>query len=197
MAGPVIAAAGFALLALPGIGGSYWTTFFPGMAVLGLGMAVSVAPLTTTMMGAVPDHFAGAASGINNAVARLAGMLAVAILGTMAVGMFGAALERRLVMSRVSPDIRHALLQEVPKLAEARVPEAVAPELRATLDQAVAESFVSSFRAVMLAATAVAVLSAVCAALTITTPRLAGRPPHPGVDSPRRVGPPRDLRSGA
>jgi MFS family permease len=128
-AGPVITAGGLALLALPGIGGTYWTTFFPGMAVLGLGMAVSVAPLTTTVMDAVPDRFAGAASGINNAVARLAGMLAVAILGTLAVGVFRAALDRRLATSPVSPAIRHAVLQEAPKLAEARVPEAVGPDL--------------------------------------------------------------------
>jgi EmrB/QacA subfamily drug resistance transporter len=170
-AGPVIAAGGLALLALPGIGGTYWTTFFPGMAVLGLGMAVSVAPLTTTVMDAVPDRFAGAASGINNAVARLAGMLAVAILGTLAVGVFRAALDRRLATSPVSPAIRHAVLQEAPKLAEARVPEAVGPDLQALLARALAESFVSSFRVVMLVAAALALLSAVCAALTIGAPR--------------------------
>jgi MFS family permease len=170
-AGPVIAAAGLALLALPGIGGPYWTTFFPGMVVLGLGMAVSVAPLTTTVMGAVPDRFAGAASGINNAVARLAGMLAVAILGTLAVGVFRAALDRRLAASPVPPAVRRALLQEAPKLAEARVPEAAGPDMQAVLARALADSFVSSFRVVMLVAAGLAVLGAVCAALTIGAPR--------------------------
>jgi EmrB/QacA subfamily drug resistance transporter len=167
--GPIIAAAGFALFAVPGIGGSYWATFFPAMAVLGLGMAVSVAPLTTTVMDAVENRHAGVASGINNATARVAGLLAVALLGAVAVGAFGAALDDRLTAAQVAPETRRLLQAEAPKLAEAQVPAQIVGGIeRATLARALKESFVSSFRLTMLIAASLALLSALCAALTIS-----------------------------
>lgn len=167
MIGPAIAALGFALFALPDIGGSYWTTFFPPMVLLGFGMAISVAPLTTTVMRGADDRYAGVASGINNATARVAGMLAVALLGSVAVGVFGRALEQRLDRLQASAEVRSALQAEVPKLAEAAVPKNVEPGMRPALERTLHESFVRSFKVVSLIAAVLAALSGVVAWLSI------------------------------
>jgi EmrB/QacA subfamily drug resistance transporter len=167
MVGPAIAAVGFALFAVPGIGGSYWTTFFPPMAVLGFGMAIAVAPLTTTVMRGARERYAGVASGVNNATARVAGLLAVALLGSIAVGLFARTVNERMDRLQVSHEVRSALQAEVPRLAEAAVPKNVAPAQRPALERALRESFVHSFRVVSLIAAALAALSAAVAWLTI------------------------------
>lgn len=165
--GPLIAAVGLALFAVPGIGGSYWTTFFAPMAVLGFGMAVSVAPLTTTVMRGADEDVAGMASGVNNATARVAGMLAVALLGAISVGVFAGAIDERLDRLQVASEVRSALQAEVPKLAEAAVPKNVDPAERQILERVLRESFVQSFRVVSLVAACLAALSAAVAWLTI------------------------------
>ncbi|HEV2355202.1 MAG TPA: MFS transporter, partial [Puia sp.] len=91
VAGPLVSGAGMLLLATVGrVRGfqDYWASFFPGMTVFGLGMAVTVAPLTAAVMGAAGQQFSGVASGVNNALSRVAGVLANAILGALAVLMF-------------------------------------------------------------------------------------------------------------
>jgi hypothetical protein len=137
------------------------------MAVLGLGMAIAVAPLATTVMGAVADRHAGVASGINNATSRVAGMLAVALLGAVAVGVFGASLDGRATQLQLAPAVRSALEAQVPRLAEAEPPAQASATEREALVRALDESLVASFRVVVLASAGLALLSAACARLTI------------------------------
>jgi hypothetical protein len=137
------------------------------MVALGFGMAVSVAPLTTTVMRGADDRYAGVASGINNATARVAGLLAVALLGSIAVGVFGRALDERLDRLQPAAEVRSALRAEVPKLAEAKAPKGIARAEHEVLERALHESFVRSFRVVSLLAAALAALSAAVAWLTI------------------------------
>jgi hypothetical protein len=165
--GPLVAALGFTLFTRPGVGGSYWTTFFPAVVVLGLGMAISVAPLTTTVMNAVPENRAGIASGINNAVSRAAGLLAVAVLGLVMLHTFNAWLDSRLSAPDITPETRRVLDEQRNKLAGAELPESLAPEVRSQLKQAIDTAFVSGFRRLMWVAAAMAALSALSAWLMI------------------------------
>jgi EmrB/QacA subfamily drug resistance transporter len=171
--GPLIAAAGFALFALPSTGGSYWTTFFPAFVVLGFGMAVSVAPLTTTVMTAVNRERSGTASGINNAVARVAGLLAVAVFGIVMVNAFAAHLERRLTELGVSQQVREAVRLDRTKLAAIELPADLNPEKSEEAKAAVADSFVSAFRIIALCCAALAIASAATAATVIDPKPLA------------------------
>ena len=165
--GPLIAAVGLALFAVPGVGGSYWTTFFPAVIVLGVGLAVSVAPLTTTVMGAVDSRRAGLASGVNNAVARTASLLAIAVMGVVVSLAFNRGLDSHLATIELPPEARQALDQQRARLAGAEVPAGVSGETRAALERAVDEAFVDGFRVAMLLGAGLAVASAGSAWLLI------------------------------
>jgi EmrB/QacA subfamily drug resistance transporter len=174
--GPLIAAAGFVLFAVPGIGGSYWTTFFPAVVVLGIGMAVAVAPLTTAVMGAVDSRRSGIASGINNAVARTAGLLAIAVLGLVALGIFSANLVSSLNGLPISSGAHDALIAQQSKLVGITIPAGLSNAAHAAVQQAIDSSFVGSFRVIMLIAAAMAVVSALSAGLLIDGKRPASDP---------------------
>ncbi len=167
VAGPVIVALGYALFIIPNTGGPYWTTFFPGVVVLGLGMATSVAPLTTTVMNSVVQRHAGVASGVNNAVSRTAGLFGVAILGIVILHAYNGELDRRLESVKLAPEIRTVVDGQRARLAGAELPESVDNETRTTVKSAINESFVFSFRVVMLTAIGLALASAVSALVMI------------------------------
>ena len=173
--GPVITAIGFVLFALPGITsgpGSYWTTFFPAVLVMGLGMTITVAPLTTTVMGAVEQRHAGIASGINNAVSRTAGLLAIAVFGIVALAVFTSSLESHLATLHLAPGVSHLIDAQRTRLAGITIPPNVSGETQAALKRAIDESFVSAFRLVSLLGAVLALLSALSAWLLIAGKQL-------------------------
>ena len=169
--GPLLAAAGFALFLRTGIGGSYWTTLFPAVIVLGLGMAVSVAPLTTAVMDSVRSAEAGVASGINNAVSRIAGLLAIALFGLILSAGFNRALDARLVPLQLPPEVRQSVDRQRPKLAGA---ETTDPRIRSAIETA----FVSGYSDVIWISVALALLSAICAQMLEAEPLKADGPPR-------------------
>ena len=158
--GPLVAACGIALFAITPQNGNYWTSFFPAVVVMGLGMAISVAPLTTTVMNAVPDTESGLASGVNNAVSRLASLLAVAAFGVVLVTVFNHSLDQHLSQLALSSNIRAQVDAARPQLAAAHSPDPM-------VQHAIAESFLSGYRAVIWIATGTAALSAITAWLLI------------------------------
>ncbi|HEV2731371.1 MAG TPA: MFS transporter [Terriglobales bacterium] len=174
MVGPLIAAAGFLLFARPSVGGSYWTTFFPAFVVLGLGMAVSVAPLTTVVMSSVEQDRAGTASGINNAVARVAGVLAIAILGIVMVSAFSHSLQQSLARLDLAPGVLGEIHSNVIKLGALDVPSNVDASTSAAIRTAIIQAFVFGFRIIMLLCAGLAVAST-GVALRMISSRSVGR----------------------
>ncbi len=174
--GPLVTAIGFALLARPGTGGDYATTFLPAIAVMGLGMTVTVAPLTTTVMDSVEVHRAGVASGINNAVSRVAGLLAIAVLSAFVLRVFDAALDRRLAPLHLAPDLLRAIDAQRIRLGALEPPATASAAQQAAIRHAVAEAFVAGFRAVAWTAAALAAGSSAIAAWTMRGSRRPGQP---------------------
>jgi EmrB/QacA subfamily drug resistance transporter len=157
--GPVIAGIGFALSSIPSVGAGYWTTFFPAVLVIGLGMAISIAPLTTVVLNAVDNDRVGTASGINNAVSRIAGLLAIAILGAAMVLIFGQQLSRRLSEIPLRADIRGELQSNVARMAALTLTERVDSQTADTVRLAIVDSFVFGFRWIMWICAALAMVS--------------------------------------
>ena len=167
VAGCLMAAIGFALLAIPGVGGSYWVTFFPAATMLGLGFAIAVPPLTTTVMTSVADHYAGTASGINNAISRMASLLAVAIFGLVMLNIFTDSLMTEVSETTLPKSEQEVILGQRTKLAAIVPPESLEASQVKSAQAAVSSSFVAGFRVVALACSVLAVGAALIAGLTI------------------------------
>jgi EmrB/QacA subfamily drug resistance transporter len=165
-------AVGLLLFALPGAENrSYWISFFPAMVVQGFGMALAITPMTTAALGSVEGEHSGMASGVNNAVTRVAGLLAVAVLGAFIYGAFSTSLDARMENMNMPDDIQSAMEAAKADLGAAEAPAGVNEGMEARIERAIDESFVAGFRAVMLASAALALASALIAALMVGDPR--------------------------
>jgi EmrB/QacA subfamily drug resistance transporter len=163
VAGPVITSIGFVLLGIYGLESSYWVNFFPGIFFMGLGVAVSFAPLNTTVMSAVDREEAGTASGVNKAVSRLSGMLSVALLGALAISIFGQQLSKSMQGKGIEANIQQQMMTETTSLAKADVPDNVPEETKIQLERSIEEAFLLSFRIAMFVAAGLVFLGAICA----------------------------------
>ena len=171
-AGPLLAGAGFALLGLSTGGASYWTAILPGALVLGLGMALTVAPLSSAVIGSAGRELSGVASGVNNAVSRAAGLLAIAALGLLLVASYRGALDTRLQAAGTSASVRSGLVRQAARLTDVALPPGTGPQVK----RAVNTAFEDAFRNVALASGALAALGGVAGFVLLGR---AGKKPQP------------------
>lgn len=168
--GPSIVFVAFVLLSFIGITegqDAYWTTFFPAVIVFGIGMGITVAPLTTSVMGSVPQHNAGIASGINNAVSRSSQVLAVAIMGGIALLLFSQGLLNHPTVTELSQSTQEQLSENSADLAGMAVPEDLDADAQDAISEVIKSSFAETFRVLMLIAAGMSLASAIFAGLLV------------------------------
>ena len=168
--GPLLVGAGFFVISLAGVTAGppdYWTTFFPGLVLMGAGMGITVAPLVSTVMNAVPSHASGVASGVNNAVTRSSQALVTALFGGLALILFSGALTASLARTDLSAADIAAIESGAHDLAETAIPESLSPEQADAAQLAVDQSFVAMFQTILRLAAALCVISAVLSAVIL------------------------------
>ncbi|HSD62323.1 MAG TPA: MFS transporter [Ignavibacteriaceae bacterium] len=168
--GPIISAFGLFLMTLPGLTGGpseYWETFFPAILFLGIGMGIIVAPLTVAVMASVPSHNTGIASGINNTMARIAGLIAIALLGMVIILSFKNNLEEFADKQNIPPEIKTALIDSSNKLGETRPPAHLDIQQKEKISSDIKYSFVGAFNLIVLISVILSILSSVTAFFTV------------------------------
>jgi hypothetical protein len=178
MVGPAFAAAGFILFAVPGVGGSYWTTFFPAVVVLGFGMSLVFGPLSIAILNAVEEEHSGLGSGVNRAVQRTAKVLGLAVLAFFVLAAFDSSLDARVNGLDLTPGQEAALRAQKANLGAAHIlGKGTSGGDNAAIDRAVDLAFLSAFRFAMFISAGMALTSAIAAALLIQGKRKNGNEP--------------------
>ena len=170
IAGPALAGLGLLILSFvkqTAGPSAYWTTFFPGIVVFGIGMSFTVAPLTTAVMGSVSDHFSGTASGVNNALTRIANVFANAILGALAVLFFAGALQGELKDVKLDEHNKQTVIEQSVNLGNAKVPDNFTVQDKATIEKAYKNSFIAAYGDIMRISAGLGFLGSLMAVLFI------------------------------
>ncbi len=168
--GPIITSVGFYLFSTYGITsdpGEYWNTFFLSFILLGIGMGLTVAPLTIAVMGAISEDNVGIASGINNTVARAAGVLAIAFLGAVVLLYFQKSIENEISVMDISPGMKNEIMIESSKFAAAEVPDGLSEENKMIVQRHLNNSFIGAFNRVVYIASLLCLLGSVMAFIFI------------------------------
>ncbi len=166
--GPVITSVGFYLFSTYGITpgpGAYWNTFFLSFLLLGIGMGITVAPLTTAVMGALPEDNSGIASGVNNTVARAAGVLAIALLGAVALFSFQKSVENEISIMDISSVMKNKIRLESSKFTAAEVPDGLSDQNKVIVKRHLNKSFIDAFNRVVYVASVLCLLGSVMASI--------------------------------
>jgi len=161
--GPVVAGAGFAALAVPGITAGvsdFWVTFLPGLVLLGVGLGITVAPLTTSVMGSVPQHSSGIASGVNNAMSRSSQVLALAIMGALGLILFIGSFTTEIEALSLPEAAETTVLASAENLGGTEIPEGLSDAQAQQVREAIQTEFVAMFRVMMWIGAAMCWISA-------------------------------------
>lgn len=178
--GPLMVAAGITLLALGGTNAAYLKDYLPGLVLFGAGIALVIAPLTKSALSVEP-YLSGTASGINNAIACTAGLLAVTLLGAVVISGFTVHLQSAVGASSLTSEEQRQVLEQSDRLAAIVIPPEFGAEARDFTRRAVAESFIFGFRRAMAVSASLALVGALVSFLTIRTP---AAPPSPVAKTP-------------
>ncbi|MEN0053105.1 MAG: MFS transporter [Mucilaginibacter sp.] len=168
--GPVLAGLGLLILSFvkqTNGPGDYWITFFPGIIVFGAGMSFTVAPLTASVMGCVSDHLSGTASGVNNAVTRIANVFANAILGALAVLFFTGALQHQIKEVSLNTQQKQMVMAQAVNLGDAKIPPSFDSSTQAAIKKLYHQSFIDVYAKVMRLSAALAFLGALMSFLFV------------------------------
>ena len=146
----LLIATGFLLLLRPGVDGNYWTEWFPGILIYGIGLSFMIVPITSMALGSLPQRQSGIASGVNSAASRIGQMLSVAIFGSIMVGRFQTKLIEWTGELGLSSDAQQALAAQARSLGETQAPVGLSAEITTTVERLINLAFVDGFRLLML-----------------------------------------------